>query len=277
MNLKNKVVVVTGAGSGMGRAYAKVYAEAGARLALNDYDAASLAETVALHGRADTVSAAFDVGDRAALFAFAEQVLQAFGQVDIVINNAGVMGGFKPIWELTPTDFERTLRINLNGVIHGTQAFLPAMLKAQSGQIVNVSSIFGLVGAPNHGDYSASKFAVRGFTEALMTELQETGVTAHLVHPGGIATNIAMVDGEELAFGKHYLTTTADDIAYHVRAKLAKGSAKIVYGKDSLKTWLGSNVVPVKWLAKLIWHDIKPVLDPAPYAKVAMPGKGRRS
>lgn len=268
MNLQDKVVVVTGAGSGMGRAYAKVYAEAGARLALNDYDAASLAETVALHGRSDTVSASFDVGDRTAMFAFAEQVLATYGRVDIVINSAGVMGGFKPIWELSPAEFDRTLRINLGGVVHGTQAFLPYMLKAQSGQIVNVSSIFGLVGAPNHGDYSASKFAVRGFTEALMTELQETGVTAHLVHPGGIATNIAKIDGQELEFGKRYLKTTADDIAYYVRAKLLKGSAKIVYGKDSLKTWAGSNWVPLKWLAKIIWQDIKPVLDPAPYDKV---------
>lgn len=205
MTLKDKVVVITGAGSGMGRAYAKVYANAGARLALNDFDAAGLAETVRLHGRAD-----------------------------IVINNAGISGGFKPVWQLAPVEIERTLRVNLWGVIHGTQAFLPHMLKAQSGQIVNVSSIFGLVGAPNHGDYSASKFAVRGFTEALMTELQETGVTAHLVHPGGIATNIGKVDGEELAFSKHYLTTSPDDIALHVRDKLLKGSAKIVYGKDPL-------------------------------------------
>lgn len=268
MHLNNKVVVVTGAGSGMGRAYAKVFAEAGARLALNDYDAGALAETVRLYGRSDTVSAAFDVGDRAAMFAFAEQVLAAFGQVDIVINNAGVMGGFKPIWEITPAELERTMRINFHGVVNGTQAFLPHMLAVQSGQMVNVSSIFGLVGAPNHGDYSASKFAVRGFTEALMTELQETGVTAHLVHPGGIATNIAKVDGHELEFGKHYLTTTADDIAYHVRDRLRTGSAKIVYGKDSFKTWAGSNFVPLKWLAKMIWHDIKPVLDPTPYDKV---------
>ena len=268
MNLKNTVVVITGAGSGMGRAYAKVYAEAGARLALNDFDAASLAETVRLHGRGDTLSAAFDVGDRDAVFAFAEQVMARFGRVDIVINNAGISGGFKPVWQLAPTEIERTLRVNLWGVIHGTQAFLPHMLKAQSGQIVNVSSIFGLVGAPNHGDYSASKFAVRGFTEALMTELQETGVTAHLVHPGGIATNIGKVDGEELAFSKHYLTTSPDDIAYHVRDKLLKGSAKIVYGKDSLKTWLGSNVMPLKWLSRIVWNDIKPTLDRAPYDAV---------
>ncbi|PTQ89037.1 SDR family NAD(P)-dependent oxidoreductase [Agitococcus lubricus] len=268
MNLKDKIVVITGAGSGMGRAYAKVYAEAGAHLALNDYNASALAETVALYGNPQTISCSFDVADRSAMFAFAEQVLKTFGRVDIVINNAGILGGFKPVWELTPSEFERTLSINLGGVVNGTQAFLPAMLKAQSGQIVNVSSIFGLIGAPNHGDYSASKFAVRGFTEALMTELQETGVTAHLVHPGGIATDICKINGEEQAFSKHYLKTSAEDIAYHVRTKLSKGSAKIVYGKDSLKTWLASNFMPLKWLAKLVWFDIKPVLDPSPYNKV---------
>jgi short-subunit dehydrogenase len=133
---------------------------------------------------------------------------------------------------------------------------------------VNVSSIFGLIGAPNYGDYSASKFAVRGFTEALMTELQETGVTAHLVHPGGIATNICKINGEEQEFSKHFLKTTADDIAYHVRAKLLMGSPKIVYGKDSLKTWFASNFIPLKWLSKLVWNEIKPVLDSTPYSKV---------
>ncbi|MFD0949039.1 SDR family NAD(P)-dependent oxidoreductase [Paraperlucidibaca wandonensis] len=269
MNLNNKVVVITGAGSGMGRAYAKVYAEAGARLALNDFDAASLAETVDLHGSSDTVSEAFDVGDRSAMFGFADRVLQSFGNVDIVINNAGILGGFKPIWELTEEDMARTLRINLGGVVNGTQAFITHMLKAQSGQIVNVSSIFGLVGAPNHGDYSASKFAVRGYTEALMAELQETGVTAHLVHPGGIATNIGMIDGQELEFSKRYLSTSADDIAYHVRDRLQKGSARIVYGKDALKTWAGANLVPLKWLSRLVWQDIKPALDPAPYRAVS--------
>ncbi|MDZ4297175.1 MAG: SDR family oxidoreductase [Moraxellaceae bacterium] len=268
MNLKDKVVVITGAGSGMGRAYAMVYAEAGAHLALNDFDALSLQETADMYGGSGCFSSAFDVSDRAAMFAFAEQVIARFGRVDIVINNAGVSGGFKPIWELTVDDMDRTMRINFGGVVNGTQAFLPHMLAAHQGQIVNVSSIFGLVGSPNHGDYSASKFAVRGFTEALMTELQETGVTAHLVHPGGIATNIGMVDGVEQDFSKHYLVTSPEDIAYHVRKALTQGRAKIVYGKDSFKTWLGSNFVPTGMLAKIIWRDIKPVLDLAPYAKV---------
>jgi NAD(P)-dependent dehydrogenase (short-subunit alcohol dehydrogenase family) len=265
MSLKDKVVVITGAGSGMGRAYAKVYAAAGARLALNDFDAASLAETVALHGGKDTLSAAFDVSDRETMFGFAEDVMRAFGQVDIVINNAGVAGGNKPVWELSVDDMERTLRINFYGVVNGTQAFLPHMLATGSGQLVNVSSIFGLVGAPFSGDYCASKFAVRGYTEALMAELQDTGVTAHLVHPGGIATNIGKVDGQELEFSKHYLVTPPEAIATHVLQALLKGRAKIVYGKDSFKTWVGSNLVPTGLMAKLVWRDIKPVLDLAPY------------
>lgn len=268
MNSQNLVVVITGAGSGMGRSYAKVYAEAGATLVLNDYDPVGLAETVRLFGGKNCMSETFDVSNREAMLAFAERAIARFGRVDIVINNAGVGGGNKPTWELSVEEFERTLRINLWGVINGTQAFLPTMLAANSGQIVNVSSIFGLVGAPNHADYSASKFAVRGFTEALMTELQETGVSAHLVHPGGIATNIGMVDGQELPFSKHYLVTSPDAIAYHVQKSLARGRAKIVYGKDSFKTWMGSNFVPLGLLAKIIWKDIKPMLDMTPYLKV---------
>lgn len=265
------VVVITGAGSGMGRSYAKVYAEQGAHLALNDFQAESLAETVALHGTADTLADVFDVSDRDAMQAFAARVLARWGRVDIVINNAGVMGGFQPIWLLSPETIERTWRINFGGVVNGTQAFLPSMLAAQRGQIVNVSSIFGLVGSPNHGDYSASKFAVRGFTEALMCELQETGVTAHLVHPGGIDTQIGTVDGQKMPFSTRYLTTSADALAYHVRDRLARGQAKIVYGRDSLKTWLGATWLPTGWMAKLVWRDIKPVLDPAPYDAVRRP------
>lgn len=271
MNSNRQVVVITGAGSGMGRAYAKAYHAVGARLALNDHDPVGLAETVRLYGDHTTFSSAFDVSDRAAMNAFAAQVLAAFGRVDIVINNAGVMGGNQPAWALRPEDFDRTMRINFGGVLNGSQAFLPYMLAAHRGQIVNVSSIFGLVGSPNHTDYSASKFAVRGYTEALMTELHGTGVTAHLVHPGGIATNIGKTDGVETPFSQHYLTTSPDAIARHVQKCLQRGQVKIVYGRDALKTWIGSNFVPLGWLTRLIWNDIQPVLDMAPYRKVSKP------
>ncbi len=271
MDFRGKVVVVTGAGSGMGRAYAKVYRAAGASLALNDQDPAALADTARMHGGSDCLQAPFDVSDRAAMLDFASQVMARFGRVDIVINNAGVAGGDLPVWALTAAHFERALRINFGGVLNGTQAFLPHMLAAGRGQMVNVSSIFGLVGSPSQADYCASKFAVRGLTEALMAELQETGVTAHLVHPGGIATNIGKVDGVETAFSKHYLTTAPDDIARHVQRCLWRGRAKIVYGNDSLKTWVGSNLVPLGWLAKLVWRDIKPVLNLAPYKEATKP------
>lgn len=268
MSLKGKVVVVTGAGSGMGRAYAKVYAAAGARLALNDFDAVSLAETVALYGSNDTLSEAFDVADRDAMFRFADRVMSTFGRVDIVLNNAGVAGGNKPVWELTVADMDRTMRINFTGVVNGTQAFLPPMLAANRGQIVNVSSIFGLVGTPNSGDYCASKFAVRGYTEALMAELQESKVSAHLVHPGGINTNISKVDGQEPEFSKQYLTTPPEAIAKHVMKSLLVGRSKIVYGNDSFKVWMGANFLPTGLMANLVWRDIKKVLDLTPYNRI---------
>jgi short-subunit dehydrogenase len=120
------------------------------------------------------------------------------------------------------------------------------------------------VGAPSHTDYSASKFAVRGYTEALMTELCNTGVGVHLVHPGGIATNIALGapgGGDFRKFNDRYLTTSPDEIAQVVRKALEAGQVKIVYGNDSLKTWLGSNFVPLKWLNRIIWADMKASLD----------------
>lgn len=272
MNFNGKVVVITGAGSGMGRAYAREFGRLGARLALNDFDSASLQESIELlaqTGVTDVCSAAFDVSDRAAMFAFAEQVQTHFGRVDIVINNAGVEGSALPAWDLPASAFERTMRINFFGVVHGTQAFLPLLLAQGNGHVVNVSSIFGLVGTPNHSDYCASKFAVRGFTEALMTELQESDIQVHLVHPGGIATNIQRAPASA-AFGQHFLTTSPDDMARHLVKCLARGQVKVVYGNDALKTWLGSNLVPLAWLNRIIWREIRPVLDLASYRKVGV-------
>jgi short-subunit dehydrogenase len=161
------------------------------------------------------------------------------------------------------------MNINFYGVLHGTQAFLPELMRKNSGHVVNVSSIFGLVGAPSHTDYSASKFAVRGFTEALMVELCKTNIGVHLVHPGGIATNIAKAE-QFSKFNQRYLTTSPDEIAAVVRKAMEKRRVKIVYGNDSLKTWLGSNFVPLKWLNKIIWSDMLPALNLAPYQNIGL-------
>ena len=269
---KDKVVVITGAASGMGRSYAYEFAGQGAKLALMDYDAQGLQETVqqlAANGNNAVYSEVFDVSNREAMFTFAANVKKAFGTADVIINNAGIEGGIQPVWALDKSHYERVMGVNFYGVVNGTQAFLPMLLEKRSGHIVNVSSIFGLIGTPSHSDYCASKFAVRGFTEALMTELNNSPVQVHLVHPGGIATNIARSAGAQ-AFNKHYLTTSADDIAVYVRKSLEQGRVKIVYGNDSQKTWLGSNFVPLKLLNKVVWHDLKKVIDLSAYVRAGV-------
>jgi NAD(P)-dependent dehydrogenase (short-subunit alcohol dehydrogenase family) len=137
-------------------------------------------------------TAKLNVADREAFNAWADQVVADHGKVNLIFNNAGVaLGAF--IETLKPKDFEWIMGINFWGVVWGTQAFLPHLKKAGEGHIVNTSSLFGLLSVPTQGAYNASKFAVRGFTEALRQELdmEKCGVSATCVHPGGIRTNIA--------------------------------------------------------------------------------------
>ena len=263
----NKIVVITGAGSGMGRAYALEFARLGAKLALNDYDGNGLAETVALVRQlssTDLYSAAFDVSDRAAMENFATEVKARLGAAHVVINNAGIEGSGKPMWATDAACYQRVMNINFFGVVNGTQVFLPQLLENGEGAIVNVSSIFGLIGPPNHTDYSASKFAVRGFTEALMVELLDSPISVHLVHPGGINTNITRAHHTQ-AFKSKYLSTPPEAIVRHVIRGIRRGTPKIVYGKDSYKTWLGANLVPLRLLNRIIWHDMGSVIDQRDY------------
>lgn len=192
-NFKGKIVVITGAGSGIGESLALNFAEQGAHLALNDNKEDRL-ERVARACRMKEVEVyteAFDVADREAFFSFADRVLDKFKGVDIVINNAGVALGKYSILEASIEDFEWIFGINLWGVIYGTKAFLPALLKRGEASIVNISSLFGITGIAYQGPYCTTKFAVRGFTESLRMELLDTNVSVHVVHPGGIRTNIA--------------------------------------------------------------------------------------
>ncbi|RTL28965.1 MAG: SDR family oxidoreductase [Burkholderiales bacterium] len=266
-DFKDKIVVITGAGSGMGRAYAMAFAKLGAKLALNDYDAKALDETVRLlpPGMAKRVtSLAFDVADKVAMYGFADQVSATLGKAHVVVNNAGIEGAVQPTWRTSEEDYERIMRINFFGVLHGTKAFLPQLLANREGAIVNVSSIFGLIGTPNSSDYCASKFAVRGFTEALMVELHDSPISVHLVHPGGIATNIARRP-EGQAFAKQYLTTPPEDIVEYVIKGIRQKRVKIVYGRDAWRTWLGSNLLPQRWLNAIVSRELKRTYDPSAY------------
>jgi NAD(P)-dependent dehydrogenase (short-subunit alcohol dehydrogenase family) len=189
--LEGRVAVVTGAGSGIGRATSVLLAQSGCRVALADVDQAGLAETerrIAALGRAVSTHVV-DVSDRARMQSFATEVIEQHGAVHVLVNNAGVSvnGEFA---EQSIEDFEWLMGINFWGVVYGCKFFLPHLMAADEAQIVNVSSVFGLVGVPRQTSYCASKFAVRGFSEALRVELSASRVGVTSVHPGGIATNI---------------------------------------------------------------------------------------
>jgi len=193
-SFEGRVAAITGAGSGIGRALAKDLAGRGAHLALSDIDTVGLAETVAQcegHG-VKVTSQRLDVADRAAVFAWADQVVGEHGKVNLIFNNAGVALA-APIESMSVDDFEWLMNINFWGVVSGTQAFLPHLKAAGEGHIVNLSSVFGLFSVPTQSAYNAAKFAVRGFTDALRMELEidGCGVSATTIHPGGIKTNIA--------------------------------------------------------------------------------------
>jgi len=192
---EDKVVVITGSASGIGRALAIDLARRGALLAISDVDDEGLAETVDLVKRAgakEVRSDHLDVADRDAFTAYAAAVAEHFGRVNVVINNAGVAlaGDFA---DLEYSDMDWIVGINFWGVVHGTKEFLPHLIASGDGHVVNISSLFGLISMPGQSAYNATKYAVRGMTEALREEMliagHPVGVTA--VHPGGIKTAIA--------------------------------------------------------------------------------------
>lgn len=200
-----KVVAITGAASGIGRALAVKLAKLGARLAIADVNESGLKETQMLCQTmgAEVVITILSVANRKAIDDWATATRNTFGKVNVIINNAGVsLSG--TVDDMCYEDFEWLMNINFWGVVYGTKAFLPYLRESGDGQIVNVSSLFGLISMPTASAYNASKFAVRGFTESLIEELliQGTSVNAICVHPGGIDTNI--VSGGRVTANKEW-------------------------------------------------------------------------
>lgn len=270
-NFSNKVVVITGAGSGMGRAYAQEFAKLGAQLALNDFDAKTLAETVALlkdNPAQKICSKAFDVSDREAMYGFASEVKSELGNAHVLINNAGIGGDGKPVWHVDDDEFDRTMQINFNGVYNGCRAFLPQLIENDEAALVNISSIFGLVGTPGTSAYCASKFAVRGFTESLMVELQDSSVSVHLVHPGGIRTNIAGDTEVGQEFAAKFLTTPPEAVAKKVIQTIRSGKRRLVYGNQAFQTWLISWCLPLESRNKILHLQLSKILDQNDYKEL---------
>lgn len=192
MRLSGRTAVVTGAASGIGRGIAVALSARGCHLALADVNIAGLEETAALV-RSDGLRVTchpLDVADRSQVTALPAVVLAAHGGVDLLFNNAGVAvgGTFEQVSE---ADFEWLFEINFWGVVRMTRAFLPVLRSSDDARIVNLSSVFGLIAPAGQVAYAASKFAVRGFSEALRHELEGSTVGLTVVHPGGVATAIA--------------------------------------------------------------------------------------
>lgn len=239
-----QVAVITGAGSGIGRALAQLLDSRGCELVLADVNASGLDETQASLKRKATLHT-LDVSKREQVEALAASVEKQHGHVDLVVNNAGVTV-HDTVEHVSYEDFEWVMNINFWGVVYGTKAFLPAMVKRRSGVIANVSSIFGIVGWPLQSAYNASKFAVRGFTEVLWRELKGTGVRAVTIHPGGIKTNI--VRSMRFRRGSHedanhdsttrlfdeMARTTPDQCAEIIVGGIERGDKRILVGADAV-------------------------------------------
>jgi len=245
-SVADKVVVITGAGSGIGRALAVRAARGGALLALSDWDAEGLAGTVRLvehAGAAKVRHDVVDVSDRDAVRQWAAWVVEEFGRVNLVVNNAGVTatGDFA---DLTYDDLDWIVGINFWGVVHGSKEFLPHLIASGDGALVNISSLFGLVSVPGQSAYNATKYAVRGLTEAIREEMLVAGhpVTVTCVHPGGVRTGIsrhgrkaAGLDGARIdaLFEKKLAKMSPDRAAAIILDGALAGKARVLVGLDA--------------------------------------------
>lgn len=256
---KNKVAAITGAGSGIGRALSLNLAARGVRLALSDIDPEGLATTVkrveAQGGQ--VTSECVNVADRNALEQWAQRVVSHYGHVHFLVNNAGVSLAAS-VSQMNPADMKWLMDINFWGVVHGTQVFLPHLIGSGDAHIVNVSSVFGLVGMPTQSAYTAAKFAVKGFSDALQMEMRMEGnaVGVSSVHPGGIRTNIVR-SGRHTSTGK--LGRTAERATTRFDDQFARNTpefcaSRIVAGveRSALRIVVGGDARVVDWLVRLL-------------------------
>lgn len=266
--LEQRVAVLTGAAGGIGGALARRLAAEGAALALADLDGAALARVA--RGLADegcVVSAhEVDVSDAGRVGEFAREVEARHGRADVLINNAGV-ALIGDVEEVSLADIEWVMGVNFRGVVNGVKHFLPLLRRQPASYLVNVSSIFGVVAPPGHAAYCASKFAVRGFTEALRHELEGTGVRVSCVHPGGVRTGIARAarTGSDAAPGKRereverfdrLAVTTPERAAERIVRGMLRGESRILVGRDASQIDLIQRLLPTRY-----WRILEPIVE----------------
>ncbi len=260
---KGKVAVITGAGSGIGRALAINLATRGAQLALSDVDIDGLAETVcqAEELGANVKSDRLNVVEREAVLAYADAVVAHFGIVNHVYNNAGITHN-GDVEKCSFKDMERIMDVDFWGVVNGTKAFLPHLVASGDGHVVNISSLFGLIAIPGQSAYNAAKFAVRGFTEALRQEMliAKNPVKVTCVHPGfiktAVARNATVADGEDAQtlaefFDRRLAIHSPEMAAETIVRGVAKSNARVVVGWEA---------IALDWLARIIGPSYQRVI-----------------
>lgn len=238
MEIKNKVVVVTGAGSGMGRELTIQLVKKGAKVAMADINENGLKETAGLAGESNVSQQVLNIADRAAVEKFPAAVIKKHGAVDGIINNAGIIQPFVDVKDLDYEVIERILNINFYGTLYMTKSFLPYLLERPVAHIANVSSMGGFIPFPGQTFYSASKAAVKIFTEGLYSELKGTKVGVTVIHPGAINTNIMSNSGAESSVtvsenDAAAKTLAADKAAAIMIDAIEKNKYRVMVGKDA--------------------------------------------
>jgi NADP-dependent 3-hydroxy acid dehydrogenase YdfG len=265
--IAGRSVMITGAASGIGRALAQHLSRTGSPVAIADIDDAGLKETAeSLSGT--SLVRVLDVRDADDQRRFADEVRAWLtAPLAAVFNNAGVAVA-SSVLDAVPDDDEWLRRINFDGVVNGTRAFLPILVEQNDGVVVNTSSVFGLLGIPYQSAYCASKFAVRGFTDALRQELRGTGVAAVTVHPGGVTTNIARnarvrkdPEGrgrsqDQLAAEFEAVTMTSPEKAAEIIVRgVERGKSRILVGPDAYLFDALARIAPTRYYDVLAFAE----------------------
>lgn len=241
MKLENKVIVVTGGGSGMGRELSIQLVKKGAKVAIADINEAGMAETATLAGQNSVSTHVLNIADREAVEAFPEKVIAAHGQVDGIINNAGIIQPFMDVNDLDYERIERVMNINFYGTLYMCKSFLPHLLKRPEAYIANVSSMGGFIPFPGQTFYGASKAAVKLLTEGLYAELKDTNVHVTVIHPGAVNTNITSNSGVQSAAAEaaqkddkaSQMAMPADKAAAVMIEAIEKNKFRVMVGKDA--------------------------------------------
>jgi NADP-dependent 3-hydroxy acid dehydrogenase YdfG len=266
-----RTAAISGAASGIGRGVALRLARQGCPVAISDWNLDGLEETASMID-GPVLARRVDVRDRGAQMAFAAEVAEwAPEPIGMVLNNAGVTVS-QLAADASPEDDEWVIDINFWGVVHGTRAFLPILLQQNSGAIVNVSSVFGLIGFPSQSAYCASKHAVRGYTESLRHELRGTGVRALTVHPGGVATHIvdnARFRADDLGGTDHdamkaeflqVARTSPGKAAATIQRGVERGNPRILIGPDAAALAGLIRAIPVRYFD--VMERLQPIIRP---------------